>query len=40
MPFKQTLLASLSAMLSFASLKREVWADLQPVLARIENHKT
>jgi len=27
-------------MLSFASLKREVWADLQPVLARIENHKT
>ena len=39
MPFKQTLLASLSAMLSFASLKREVWADLQPVLARIENHR-
>ena len=39
MPFQQTLLASLSAMLSFASLKREVWADLQPVLARIENHK-
>ena len=40
MPFKQTLLASLSAMLSFASLKREVWADLQPVLARIRDHKT
>ena len=40
MPFKQTLLASLSAMLSFASLKREVWADLQPVLARIAHHKS
>lgn len=40
MPVKQTLLASLSAMLSFASLKREVWADLQPVLARIANPKS
>ena len=35
MPYRQTLLASLSAMLSLASLKREVWADLQPVIARI-----
>lgn len=34
MPYQQTLLASLSAMLSLASLKREVWADLQPVIAR------
>ena len=33
--YKQTLVASLSAMLSLASLKREVWADLQPMLARI-----
>ena len=36
MPYKQTLLASLSAMLSIAYLKREVWADLQPVIARIK----
>jgi hypothetical protein len=33
-----TLFASLAAMLSLASLKRETWADLQPVLGRIRAH--
>ena len=32
---RHTLFASLAAMLSLASLKRETWADLQPVLKRI-----
>lgn len=36
---RQTLVASLSAMLSLASLKREVWVDLQPALARIRTPK-
>lgn len=33
-----TLFSSLAAMLSLASLKRETWADLQPVLERIRAH--
>lgn len=36
--YRQTLLASLSAMLSLASLKREVWTELQPTLARIKQN--
>lgn len=38
--YRQALLASLSAMISLASLKREVWADLQPVLERIRTHNS